>query len=315
MNPKPLVKSKSGRHERRKTVTLIAGMVCHGGIVFAADSEESGVIRKSVEKVSTNKKGFHRLEEALGGVKHSSLIVAGAGNGTLADYATQRIIEEAKYLQDIREVEKKIVEILREIHTINVPLHPVSDPRDADIELLIGVKSPKWPTPVLYSTQGVTVVKRDTYFVCGSGALIEYILDQVYRQGMPYEDGISAALYMLQLAKQYVGGVGGESQIVVLGADGEVTPKPSWEISEEENMAKQFSLMAGRLLLSTMRTRTESGDESFNSSLKEFVAQVRASRKRKRKSDRRMDDYRARIEAIRQGEPPDDGETGELVKE
>jgi hypothetical protein len=132
-------------------------------------------------------------------------VIAGAGNGILCDYATQRIAPAIETLQTLEEIEQKITEVLREIYTVQVPLHPVNNPRDADFSLLIGVKPAKWISAVLYSTEGVTVVRRDRYFVLGTGALTEYILNQMYRPDMSLEEGTSAALYMLQLAKKYVG--------------------------------------------------------------------------------------------------------------
>ena len=288
-------------------MTLIAGLVCHGGIVFAADSEESGIIRRSVEKVSTNRRGLYRLQEELSKTKQTALVVAGAGNGTLADYATQRILGEVRFIQNPAEIEDKIAAILRSIYQVNVPLHPVTDPRDADFELLIGVKSPVWPSLLLYSTQGVTVVKRDTFYVCGSGALTEYILDQTYTPTMSVEDGTAAALNMLQLAKTYVGGVGGNSQVMVLNADGSVDEKPEFEISEEENLAKQFSSLSGMLLISALRTRTGT-DEQFSEDLKIFEKQMKAFRIRKRKSDMWLDEVRGRAKKTlaREHEKPQD---------
>lgn len=267
-------------------MTLIAGLMCKDVIVFAADSEQSGFIRKSsVDKISATP---HTAADILSGRARCPLIVAGAGHGTLADYATQRIISEVGCLATLSEVERKIAEILREIFSINVPLHPVARPQDAAFELLIGVKPEDVSTPILFSTEGVTVVRRPKYFVCGSGALVDYILDQIYTSDMPQEDGISAALFMLQVAKQYVDGVSGESHITVLKSDGSILNKPPWETSEEEVLSKRYSNRSGRLLLSCLRTRTGS-DKEFESALKEFNEEVREFRKLKKESDKRIE--------------------------
>lgn len=66
-------------------MTLIAGLVTDTGIVFASDSEESGIYRKaSVEKIlsQNNPSG-------------SSIVISGAGHGHLIDYTAQRILKEA----------------------------------------------------------------------------------------------------------------------------------------------------------------------------------------------------------------------------
>jgi len=134
--------------------------------VFAADSEEAGVIRKSTEKIAHNKKGV--ASYAFFGGKCPAIVVAGAGNATLIDYATQEILSLTHSLTTVTEIELKISEILQRIHSVNVPLHPVADPLDAAFELLIGIKHPDF-SPFLYSSQGATLVRRDTYYVCGTG--------------------------------------------------------------------------------------------------------------------------------------------------
>ncbi len=223
-----------------------------------------------------------------------SVMIAGSGHGTLCDYAAQKIMPEIETLQTLGEIEQKITDILREIYTVQVPLHPVDNPRDADFDLLIAVKPAKWSVAVLYSTEGVTVVRRESYFVLGSGALTEYILDQMHRNEMSIEEGTSAALYMLQLAKRYIGGVGGDSKIVVLGNDGRFAEKPFWEISEEENLSRQYSLITGRLLLAAMRTRSGT-DENFTGELHRFNEEIEQYRKKKKLSDELMDELKHRM--------------------
>ena len=77
-------------------MTLIAGLVCKDAIIFASDSEESGGIRKStVEKISHTKPDA--VKELAG--PRCKIVIAGAGNGTLADYATQRILAEVEEIR------------------------------------------------------------------------------------------------------------------------------------------------------------------------------------------------------------------------
>src|SRR5580765_3627293 len=84
-------------------------MVCKDGIVMAADSEQSGFYRKSnVPKLESSSPS----SPLAGGC---SVIVAGAGNGELADYASHRIIREVSPLSTIAEVEEKIEEVLTDL--------------------------------------------------------------------------------------------------------------------------------------------------------------------------------------------------------
>ena len=98
------------RRERRKRVTLIAGMVCFSSVVIAADSQESGTYRKSkVEKIYSRKVGKDQ--------SGCSLIVAGSGSvGGLIDYAAQKIIARVGHLENIIAVENGIEVLLQEIY-------------------------------------------------------------------------------------------------------------------------------------------------------------------------------------------------------
>lgn len=115
---------------------------------------------------------------------------------------------------------------------------------------------------------------------------------------MPLEDGIAASLYMLQLAKQYITGVGGSSQITLLRDGGTIDSKPNSEVSEEENLAKQFASLSGGLLLSAMRTRTGT-DEEFMSTLKNFSKRMKEFRRRKKQSDQYWDMFDEELTKLR----------------
>ena len=285
-------------------MTLIAGLKCRDAIVFAADSEESGGLRKSnVEKM-------RRVPEAgvLGVLGHdpkrnTSIVVAGAGNGTLCDFAMQRITHAVRRTNSHSGALQVIEAELIEIWKVHVPLFPARDPTETDFGLLIGIRSPDSYSPRLYSVQGTTVVEREKYFSSGSGSVADYILDQMYSDPMSIEDGIAAALYMLQIAKKYVSGVGGESHISILRSDGLVDDKPPWEISQEENIATSFSQASGRLLLSLLRTR--SGTETnFMNHIKMFRKTIRRLRKKKKESDKFWDEFMRHIEEERKKVPP-----------
>jgi 20S proteasome alpha/beta subunit len=296
MNPKP--PRVDSRREKRKTVTLIAGLVCNESIVFATDSEESGGYRKSsIQKMLhapldnyENLVAIHANRPPL-----TAVVVAGAGNGTLADFAMQRITQQVKKATNHADAIEIVENILVKIFDVNIPRHPVADPLDAEFKLLIGIKAPDDEKPILYSTEGVTVVRRDRYFTWGSGSVTDYILDQLYSDYMTTEDGIAAMVYMLQIAKQYVAGVGGASQLLLLHSSGRIDKKVSWEVSEEENIAKQFTSLTGFLLLSLMRTRT--GDEAdFQTTLADFTEAIKQMRERKKTSDQTLDEMMALLD-------------------
>jgi hypothetical protein len=277
-------------------VTLIAGLKCRDAIVFATDSEKSGGVRKSnVEKMR------HVPEAGMAGIlghdpkRNTSIVVAGAGNGTLCDFAMQRITDMVRATTKHDDALKVIEIVLIDIWKVHVPLFPATDSTETDFRLLIGIRAPDSYGPHLYSVHGTTIVERDKYFSWGSGSVTDYILDQMYSAPMSVEDGIAALLYLLQIAKKYVSGVGGDSHISILKADGTVDDKPPWEISEEENIATSFSQASGILLLSLLRTR--SGTEAnFINHLNAFGKNIHHLRKKKKASDKVMDEFMQHLE-------------------
>ncbi|MBZ5694432.1 MAG: hypothetical protein LAN36_03620 [Acidobacteriia bacterium] len=276
-------------------MTLITGLVCKDSVVFAADSEESGWTKRSVKKVAHNERPFSFLQNVFGDRTPFKIVIAGAGNGVLCDYATQEIFKRVERSQELKEIETKIIEVLEHFFRVVVPLHPSPD---KEFELLIGIWGSSLLRPALYSTQGVTLIRRSRYYVCGSGTLIDYILDRSYHAGMSTEEGIALAISMLQTAKKYVAGVGGESTILVLDSDGKIESKPSWEISAEENLSENYARLTGKLFVDLMRTRSaQSGD--FEKALKSFAKEMKTLRKSKKKSDEEMDSFTKFLEEKR----------------
>ncbi len=261
--------------ERSRTVTLIAGLVTDTGIVFASDSEESGVYRKaSVEKIlsQNNPSG-------------SSIVISGAGHGHLIDYTAQRILKEATQFRDLSRALQQIEEILKEVFSDHVKLQPVRDIRDADFQLLIGIKASAEQKAYLYSTSGIALIEQKKYHVCGSGALVDYLLAQSYHDPMSREDAVCACLNLLTVAKEYVDGVGGESHVTILANGGDVIEKPSWEVIAEENLVKKFNRQASGLMLATLRTGSNDNEKQFADALTGFGTETKDLRQEKKKSD------------------------------
>jgi 20S proteasome alpha/beta subunit len=242
MTPRLHSKPKTTRPEKRRNVTLVAGLVCRDSLVFCADSEESGGITKS----SVQKMRRIPEEGAIGVLGHdprteASILVSAAGNGDLGEYAMQHIIERGRAGKTQAEVLRITRDILKEMAKEDVPMFPSDNSDDTDFRLLIGIRTPDGQGPYLYSARGITIVRREKFYSWGSGSVTDYILDQMYYDRMPQENGIAVLLSMLQIAKKYVSGVGGDSQILVLQADGKIEDKPSWEVSAEENIVSNFT--------------------------------------------------------------------------
>jgi 20S proteasome alpha/beta subunit len=276
--------------ERRRTVTLIAGMVCKDGIVMAADTEQSGYFRKSnVPKLESYDATFSVMSSLAGGNVGCSVIIAGAGHGDMADYASRRIAKEAKAIQSMDEVELRLEAVLEDIFTKRFQIYK---PDDLGIfRLLIAIRAPDSNTPKLFSSYGATLVERNK-FVLGSGVLVDYVLDQIYDSSMTTDDGVAASLGLLQIAKKYVEGVGGESKIAVMSKEGRIQQKPDWEVTEEETILAKHAKIANRLMLAMMRTRTDTEDQ-WKKHLATFAKEIEELREKKKESDQKIKDLMA----------------------
>lgn len=256
-------------------MTLIAGLVTSTGIVFASDSEESGGYRKA----SADKILSHQNPSG------SSIVVSGSGHGHLIDYTAQRILKEATPFPELPKVLEQIELVLREVFQDHVRLQAVRDIRQADFELLIGVKASADTKAHLFSTSGIAIIEKTKYQVCGSGALVDYILSQMYRQPMSTEDAVCACLYLLNVAKEYVDGVGGDSHIKILNHhNGSIMEKPDWEVTAEEDLTKSFTKISSNIMFATLRT-IGGTDSDFEQALSKFGNDVHELREKKKKSD------------------------------
>jgi hypothetical protein len=182
-----------------------------------------------------------------------------------------------------------IESVLKDVFSTHVRLQPTRDPRDADFELLIGIKSANDTKARLYSTSGVALIEQMKYHACGSGSLVDYILAQTYHDPMFREDAICSCLNLLTVAKEYVDGVGGDSHITVLLNNGTIIEKPAWEVSAEEGLTKTFTKNSTKLLLAALRT-VSGTDEQFESALQSFNKEIHELRVKKKKSDEVIND-------------------------
>jgi hypothetical protein len=141
------------------------------------------------------------------------------------------------------------------------------------------------------------MISRPGNLVTASGARVEaelnidrHVFSRILTalEQMQTEDGIAAALQLLQIAKKYVDGVGGESKIAVLHNDGRVRQKPGWEVKSEESILEDHSKLANKLMLAMMRTRTDS-DSRWKAILDEFVEEITQLRGKKKESDQRIE--------------------------
>jgi len=181
-------------------------------VVLGADSEEVGpAITSPVRKI-----------EVITGEGYK-ILLAGAGNGDFIDLAIQQVrtdIQPAFTLESIRE---QIEDILTQIYKDRIDDYPPHQQDDLGFSLLGAV----W-------VQGETVqmikVKRSLGLIAtrpttiGAGSdLANYLIANFHFDGMYSYPATRLMVYLLMQVKKYVPDCGGNSQVVAIDGNGNVT--------------------------------------------------------------------------------------------
>lgn len=215
MNPKPLAKFTSKRlPERKRRMTLVAGMFCKDALLLCADTEENVGL--------TGKRSVKKIFE-MGGTKWD-MAVATAGHSALCDVAVKRIHEAVAKAPDefLQHHELVIESILTTIHKRHIwAKHlPEKEKLEREIELLIGIQERNGQS-YLYKTSEEILQPQDKYACAGIGEEIAYyFLDRIYQPDLDQDECHTLMSFIVREAKGSVGGVGLNTTMSALGKDG-----------------------------------------------------------------------------------------------
>ena len=194
-------------------MTLAMAIRCaDGGVLLSADREESGQIAKrSIDKI-------FRI-----GVDQGTILVSGAGRGSILDNAFMRL-ETAFKAADSRgdvlfDTHCEVIRtVLRQVHEEFIWGH--NDQAERAIRLIItaSFKSPD-STPWLYGTDEDILYPNQLYGCVGSGQdLAYYFIDKLYSHHLSREAVTLLAAFIFREVSQSVSGVGLGTDMVYLAA-------------------------------------------------------------------------------------------------
>ena len=226
----------------RMAVTLIVGLRCTDGVVLAADTEEStaytrGRTRKLLTRTFAN---------------DAVVAIAGAGSGDLIDSAVEQIFEmvDTSKPKNIADLKALIRQALLRFYRQEVRNYPTRDPLDTVVDLICAIRAPAPDKHfALYKASGPVISSVSGFAVLGSGAVMRHVLEELYQPTIAVQRGVALVLHLLSLGKRYVTGVGGDSHIVTLTADGMPVQEPIGEIRIKERYLDGFNRLVGELLL------------------------------------------------------------------
>lgn len=190
-------------------MTIAAGFVCSNGLVLCADTEYTGSIRQTGQKVWIREHDNSYV-----------LALAGAGDTALIRLVRNRLFERVDPTKAAREAETELEQILRsafEDHIDKAP--PEARAAGYDVAVLVGVR--KGDGRVLLEHSRTAVAWVQSYSCVGVGAPVaNYIAETMFTGGMSIQDTIPIACYLLKQTKTFGVMCGGASHVIVIPASG-----------------------------------------------------------------------------------------------
>jgi hypothetical protein len=253
---------------KEKTLTLAAGFPCRGGIILCADSE---MTHDGTLKIPGNKILTHQYEG-------TSLAITGAGDWDYVELAFQKIkrkMEEPSQIDvTASDMQDLIEETITEIYQNNITM--ATD--DVAFAIIAATRTPEDEKLTIFRSDQNPVVLQSTGFeCCGSGAVLaRYLADIFYGPDISTEQGIFLSTYILRLAKKYITGVGGRSDILRLTPDGEMRTQRQDLVGDLETLFSGIDEIIKPVLFSC--PNIDSSEENFLKTMNNFNERIKAMR-------------------------------------
>jgi 20S proteasome alpha/beta subunit len=216
-------------------MTIAAGFPCSDGLVLCADTQE---VIYNYAKVNTQKMTQIKTPEY-------NVAFTGSGDTGLLETTIQSMVK-ALMLSDpkphsIVEIEEVLREVLIETFNRHVaPYYQFPSDERPSADLLIGVQYAG--ITLLYRAYGTSFFQVHEPQCVGSGVVLgKSLIGQLFDSSMNIAQGWLVALYVLNQAKTWVDGCGGNTDILLLShKDKKVTRIPTTEVEDLESHFKQF---------------------------------------------------------------------------
>jgi 20S proteasome alpha/beta subunit len=219
------------RPERKRRVTICAGMMCTDGIVICADTELTLTTMKA-----SRAKIFITAEH----LQDFRMAIAGAGDYDFCKAAIQ--YTEPTLTSDdtpsLENLQSAIGDAVNDVYVNHIYPNKLNS---RDISLLAAMWR-KGEGYRLIRTSETAVLRVDRYEVLGSGGEIaEYILKRMYSEDLTIAQAVALAIYLMAEVKQRGQGCGGETNISVLRADGEMFEVLQDQVAEYEQTMQNMN--------------------------------------------------------------------------
>jgi 20S proteasome alpha/beta subunit len=266
------LKFQRRRLPKVKPMTIAAGFPCQTGLVICADTQETiaGYVKTDTDKI--------RLFQA--GDKRYNIVFTGAGNGDLIDTAVDEIAAALtdEKPQGLTRIALSVKQTMLKVFSDCIQPYSAFPTDDRpSLTMLIGIQAGQ--SSVLYKASGTSFsALRDADCIGYGIALGKSLIKQLFTPQISIDDAALVALYVLQQAKRWVDGCGGNSDIVLLRHDGQILRMTTeWIVSLERHF-DEFNQHLSPLLIACADKQREHTD--FDKILDEFNHQIQRLRGR-----------------------------------
>jgi hypothetical protein len=267
-------------------VTIAAGFVASGAVVICADTQETygDLLKISVPKI-TIKPEFHIPGKPR-------LVIAGAGSGPFIDKlayeAGSAVAASGK--NAIEDVAAVVEQAIKDTHQEFGTIYQEGAMPQAD--LIIGI-SAQTGLPRLYRADGPILNAVSQYGSVGMGLyMADYIADRSsHGSFMDARWAELLAIYLLQQAKNYIDGCGGDSHVITLKADGSVNRMAGSDIEIIGDLMKFVDRQFSDVLMCA--TDPLLGEDDFRAHMDIFMQTVGMRRAQQREIKRKVDEAKA----------------------
>lgn len=262
-------------------MTIAAGFRCRDGIIFGADTYEAiGDMRDRVHKIPMMSEDYC-----------TAMITGACSDGHLMDTIIERCFDAIHEARPDTHVElgKLLRGTLLEFYRSDMQVFP--EWNKTSISLLIAASLPSEPKVEAWCSHSSVIRKMKNSDVLGFGVFIRYVLQHLFVDQMPLDDGTLVMNQLLSLAKDRVSFVGGDCYISVLTPQSYSTENATLSSLEDEALYDYFLSNARRLILATGNRRLS--EEQYEKVFAEFHADIKHYRNKLIRSS--SSEFRARL--------------------
>jgi 20S proteasome alpha/beta subunit len=250
-------------------MTIAAGFVANDGVVLCTDSLYSGGIKVHGKKIFPMQLDGGAVAFAL------------AGHEPFAKRAIEECFaflgQNPDSQRSVRGIKTLVEAALKRFHEEFVFTRPVGERESVWFNLLVAIASLSEP-PCLFASHETVLIPVPEHECFGVGYYVgHHVIETAYSRRMAVDDAVVLAIHAVAVAKEYVEGVGGQTQLLWI-RNGTVSPfHPINSAIYTENYVMSFDRRSAELLFHTANPKLD--EEEFQRHVDRFVSLTKMMRK------------------------------------